>query len=208
MANMTCKGEPVSSYYPCIYKGTLCSGNGECLKTGCICRSNFTGDYCQTLLQQSTSGVPLTPILATILPVTAVALLLLTCLIIGAFVCSRRATHQHAGNWEIDLNELELGEQIGGGAYGEVYKAMWKGTEVAAKMIISTSLIESVNVSREMVRNFKEEVRVMTALRHPNVVLFMAACTQPPKLCIVMEFMALGSLFDVSIIPFFYLQLD
>ena len=37
----------------------------------------------------------------------------------------------------------------------------------------------------------------MTALRHPNVVLFMAACTKPPKMCIVMEFMSLGSLYDV-----------
>jgi hypothetical protein len=37
----------------------------------------------------------------------------------------------------------------------------------------------------------------MTALRHPNVVLFMAASTKPPKMCIVMEFMALGSLYDV-----------
>jgi serine/threonine protein kinase len=37
----------------------------------------------------------------------------------------------------------------------------------------------------------------MSTLRHPNVVLFMAACTKPPKLCIVMEYMALGSLYDV-----------
>jgi serine/threonine protein kinase len=37
----------------------------------------------------------------------------------------------------------------------------------------------------------------MTALRHPNVVLFMAASTTPPKLCIVMEFMGLGSLYDL-----------
>ncbi len=37
----------------------------------------------------------------------------------------------------------------------------------------------------------------MTALRHPNVVLFMAASTKAPKMCIVMEYMALGSLFDV-----------
>ncbi len=37
----------------------------------------------------------------------------------------------------------------------------------------------------------------MTALRHPNVVLFMAACTKPPRMCIVMEFMSLGSLYDV-----------
>ena len=43
----------------------------------------------------------------------------------------------------------------------------------------------------------RRQVRVMTALRHPNVVLFMAACTKPPKMCIVMEYMALGSLFDV-----------
>ncbi len=41
------------------------------------------------------------------------------------------------------------------------------------------------------------QVRVMTALRHPNVVLFMAASTKPPKLCIVMELMGLGLLFDL-----------
>ncbi len=39
----------------------------------------------------------------------------------------------------------------------------------------------------------------MTALRHPNVVLFMAASIKPPKMCIVMEYMALGSLFDVRV---------
>jgi serine/threonine protein kinase len=41
------------------------------------------------------------------------------------------------------------------------------------------------------------QVRVMTALRHPNVVLFMAASTKAPRMCIVMEYMALGCLFDV-----------
>jgi serine/threonine protein kinase len=55
----------------------------------------------------------------------------------------------------------------------------------------------SDKVTKDMERSFKEEVRVMTALRHPNVVLFMAACTKAPKMCIVMEYMALGSLFDV-----------
>jgi serine/threonine protein kinase len=39
----------------------------------------------------------------------------------------------------------------------------------------------------------------MTALRHPNVVLFMAASTKAPKMCIVMEFMTLGSLYDVRL---------
>jgi serine/threonine protein kinase len=31
------------------------------------------------------------------------------------------------------------------------------------------------------------------------VVLFMAACTKAPRMCIVMEFMSLGSLFDVRL---------
>ncbi len=39
----------------------------------------------------------------------------------------------------------------------------------------------------------------MTALRHPNVVLFMAACTKLPKMFIVMEFMTLGSLYEVHV---------
>jgi len=37
----------------------------------------------------------------------------------------------------------------------------------------------------------------MMALRHPNVVLFMAASTKPTNMCLVMEFMTLSSLFDV-----------
>ncbi len=42
----------------------------------------------------------------------------------------------------------------------------------------------------------------MTALRHPNVILFMAASIKPPHLWIVMEYMALGSLFSVNAIFF------
>ena len=44
---------------------------------------------------------------------------------------------------------------------------------------------------------FVNEARIMSHLRHPNVVLFMAASTKPPKMCIVMEYMALGSLYEV-----------
>ena len=50
----------------------------------------------------------------------------------------------------------------------------------------------------------------MAALRHPNVVMFMGLCLQPP--CIVTEFCARGSLFDVlrkaRTSPAFAQQLD
>lgn len=94
-------------------------------------------------------------------------------------------------------------------SFGSVYKARWRGTDVAVKML------PSHNPSKEMIKNFRDEVRiippqhlsqqrsnamqihVMMALRHPNVVLFMAASTRAERMCLVMEFMALGSLFDV-----------
>ncbi len=76
-------------------------------------------------------------------------------------------------------------------SYGEVHKALWKGTEVAVKVMAAEK------ITKDMEKSFQDEVRVMTSLRHPNVVLFMAASTKPPKMCIVMEFMALGSLYDV-----------
>ena len=50
----------------------------------------------------------------------------------------------------------------------------------------------------------------MAALRHPNVVMFMGLCLEPP--CIVTEFCARGSLYDVlkkaRASPAFAQQLD
>lgn len=39
------------------------------------------------------------------------------------------------------------------------------------------------------------QVSIMASLRHPNVVMFMGLCLEPP--CIVTQFCARGSLFDV-----------
>jgi tRNA A-37 threonylcarbamoyl transferase component Bud32 len=200
VANVTCGGEHVGSLYNCIHEGTLCSDHGQCRNmelsgsgASCLCDSGYEGDHCQTLTANSGSDVPLAPILGSIIPVGVVAFVVLLVAMVIMFVWARR-TREREGDWEVDMSELEMGEQLGSGGYGEVHKAVWKGTEVAVKMMLSSS---ENGGGRELERNFKEEVRVMTALRHPNVVLFMAACTKPPKMCIVMEYMTLGSLFDV-----------
>ena len=39
------------------------------------------------------------------------------------------------------------------------------------------------------------QVNIMAALRHPNIVLFMGVCLDPP--CVVSEWCARGSLYDV-----------
>ena len=44
-------------------------------------------------------------------------------------------------------------------------------------------------------QEFRAEVAIMKRLKHPNVVLLMGACTSPPNLSIVTQFVPRGSLF-------------
>lgn len=91
--------------------------------------------------------------------------------------------------WEIPWEDLQIGERIGIGSYGEVYHADWNGTEVAVKKFLIQDF------SGDALVQFKCEVEIMLRLRHPNVVLFMGAVTRPPNLSILTEFIPRGSLY-------------
>lgn len=84
---------------------------------------------------------------------------------------------KHGGIEEID--EIALLECIGRGEYGEVYKAKWRFTDVAAKKFYR-------------IEDFNDEVNVLRNIRHPNIVLLMAICKNPPIL--VTEYMDQGNL--------------
>ncbi|XP_057446936.1 probable serine/threonine-protein kinase SIS8 isoform X3 [Lotus japonicus] len=91
--------------------------------------------------------------------------------------------------YDIPWEEITLGERIGLGSYGEVYRGEWRGTEVAVKRFLDQ------DISGESLEEFISEVKIMKRLRHPNVVLFMGAVTRPPNLSIVTEFLPRGSLY-------------
>ncbi|KAF8040685.1 hypothetical protein BT93_B2805 [Corymbia citriodora subsp. variegata] len=95
------------------------------------------------------------------------------------------------GDAECDISweDLQIGERIGIGSYGEVYRAEWNGTEVAVKKFLDQDF------SGEALAQFKCEVEIMLRLRHPNVVLFMGAVTRPPHFSILTEFLPRGSLY-------------
>jgi len=69
------------------------------------------------------------------------------------------------------------------GAHSHVYRGTLHGTNVAVKRLIfhssSTSQIEL---------QFLSEVGIMGQLHHPNICMLMAACFEPPNLCLVMEY--------------------
>ncbi|XP_074578072.1 putative serine/threonine-protein kinase SIS8 [Curcuma longa] len=91
--------------------------------------------------------------------------------------------------WEIPWEDLQIGERIGLGSYGEVYRADWNGTEVAVKKFLDQDLYG------DALEQFRYEVKIMSRLRHPNVVLFMGAVTRPPNLSILTELLPRGSLY-------------
>ncbi|KAE9607475.1 putative protein kinase TKL-CTR1-DRK-2 family [Lupinus albus] len=91
--------------------------------------------------------------------------------------------------YDIPWEEITMGERIGLGSYGEVYRGEWHGTEVAVKRFLDQDFYG------EALDEFKSEVQIMKRLRHPNVVLFMGAVTRPPNLSIVTEFLPRGSLY-------------
>ncbi|RDX80324.1 putative serine/threonine-protein kinase SIS8, partial [Mucuna pruriens] len=102
--------------------------------------------------------------------------------------------------WEIQWEDLHIGERIGIGSYGEVYRADCNGTEVAVKKFLDQDF------SGDALTQFKSEVEIMLRMRHPNVVLFMGAITRPPHFSILTEFLPRGSLYRLLHRP--NLQLD
>ena len=52
-------------------------------------------------------------------------------------------------------------------------------------------------IGPNIVTQFRKEVAIMKRLRHPNIVQFIGACTQPPDLCIITQYVPRGSLFKL-----------
>ncbi|POM61832.1 TKL protein kinase, partial [Phytophthora palmivora] len=97
--------------------------------------------------------------------------------------------------WKLDLNEVRLEKAVGTGRSGSTYSAWWRGTHVAAKVVDSSTNTQAVG--EELLNEFHREVAVVSKLRHPNIVLFLGAAINPPRYCLVFEFMENGTLTDL-----------
>jgi hypothetical protein len=181
LKTFTCDGVVVSSVAPCINDGELCSGVGSCVDKACVCPSERTGQYCEDFVSSGTDSTTTTIGLASslslslrispqdshsstclssthtavVIPVAVVVLVILACLIAVLVLVIKRMNNK-TDDWEIDFSELEMGEQLGTGGYGAVHKAMWKGTEVAVKVMVAEK------VTKDMEKSFQDEV-------HPNL---------------------------------------
>lgn len=72
----------------------------------------------------------------------------------------------------VDFNQIELEEKIGEGAFGDVWKANFRGAQVAVKMIKTHMFMD---ISDDDMEQIRKEAYLMSRLRHPNIVLIMVS---------------------------------
>jgi len=121
----------------------------------------------------------------------------------------------------IDLDELDMIDRVGSGAFGVIYKCRWRGTLVAAKCIRSAKISANWEAQKRRVRNsidgeqeveasiamtedekeqalddFRIEVSILKTLRHPNICMLLAYSTTEDLEVMVSELMKC-SLLDV-----------
>ncbi|KAL6053527.1 Tyrosine-protein kinase abl1 [Balamuthia mandrillaris] len=91
-------------------------------------------------------------------------------------------------HWEIAYDELTFIKKIGEGAFGEVWKGMWRLSEVAIKKLHT--------MDESQLRDFQMEAQTLKCLRpHGNVIRLLGIVNEEHRpFCIVTEFMKQGDL--------------
>eukprot|EP01099_Mayorella_cantabrigiensis_P003680 TRINITY_DN2780_c0_g1_i1.p1 TRINITY_DN2780_c0_g1~~TRINITY_DN2780_c0_g1_i1.p1 ORF type:complete len:384 (+),score=96.91 TRINITY_DN2780_c0_g1_i1:47-1153(+) len=86
---------------------------------------------------------------------------------------------------KVNYEDLEFGKQIGKGAFGTVWTALYFGTPVAVKVIPE---------QKEMMKFVQREVSLLKELRHPHIVQLIGICYHTDSILIVTEYVSGGNL--------------
>jgi len=102
--------------------------------------------------------------------------------------------HFVESQWEIHPEDIVVDERhkLGAGQFGTVFRGRLKGKDVAVKRLLVQKFENTKNEEE-----FKKEVKIMSSLRHPNLLLFMGACTKPGSMMMVVEIMDKGSVYEL-----------
>ena len=78
-------------------------------------------------------------------------------------ICQRpRLTiRPNTDKWEIERDDIEIGDRVGGGNFGDVCKGKWRGQVVVAIKTLK---------DEQGIKEFTEEADVLKKLHHPNLV--------------------------------------
>ncbi|XP_069691474.1 fibroblast growth factor receptor 2 isoform X2 [Periplaneta americana] len=97
--------------------------------------------------------------------------------------------------FEVSYTRLDLGRQIGKGAFGRVYLA--RADAIAGIPGYTTVAVKKLKhkATPDEVDEFQLEIAMMKRVgRHPNVVTMLGCCTLKQPLCMIMEYVPCGDL--------------
>jgi serine/threonine protein kinase len=111
---------------------------------------------------------------------------------------SLKNSHVHPSKFKMDQtlpfipakDVIVSGKCIGGGKFGEVYKASWGGKVVAKKRLILQSLTPM------MLKDFQNECKMMLQLCHPNILKLFGVCVDD-EFAMVLEYATEGNLYEL-----------
>lgn len=84
--------------------------------------------------------------------------------------------------------------ELGCGKAATVYRGLWMNRNSAAEVAVKS--FRYARLTDKILGDYKQEVALLRKLKHPNIVLFIGACTDP-KLMILTEYCSRKSLFEV-----------
>ncbi|KDP34046.1 hypothetical protein JCGZ_07617 [Jatropha curcas] len=102
---------------------------------------------------------------------------------LAALICQAKTN-----GWYIHHDEIELQQKIGQGSTADIYRATWRGLDVAVKCIFPNFF----HTNESGVSFFAQELETLSRQRHRFVLQLMGACLDPPEHAwVVTEFLGM-----------------
>lgn len=101
-----------------------------------------------------------------------------------AMVDKHRVNEFKSSLFVVKWKSIKIKEKLGSGAFSTVFKGVWRGSQVAVKKPIFS---ENGLLKDDFVDIFKREVKMLTKLRHINIVTLMAVCLDKENMCLLLE---------------------
>ncbi|TMW55128.1 hypothetical protein Poli38472_013890 [Pythium oligandrum] len=103
---------------------------------------------------------------------------------------SRKIDNHLFFGFNVRFEDILIEDRVGMGNFGVVYKAYYKGKRIALKQLLAQQY------NRKTMKDFQNELNILSILTHPNIVQFLGSVMEPPNFCLLTELCA-GSVVDL-----------